>query len=373
MEGEPDDQAEGSVEEKAMLPDIPLFEDPVPVELEQYFFKELKLGRVPSVASLRAKANSLKAKVPTKVLRTFHWRYSHLARLRASPRRPRKNATLVLERYGVVFIDQGFVYQKWAKPFNRGYDSFICAVEALSQQVALFPMRSKKLSAWKDAIKQVLDESVMDTVDRLVSDREPSIISQKFRTMLRDERSIEVVFLEKKSKAYLAENMIRWTKNALSKIMAERKRQDDPNYRTWYKDLPEVARSFNAKYLRGTRYRRRDITRSNVQDFLAAWWGVRDPSLLFNLPVLDTDWFGNSRYVDSIFPLSIGDKVMVARKALAGHDKLSTFTKTSVEGGYGRKVYTVVKRILMRTLEQSLVPGKKIAKKRGNLSCTLLR
>lgn len=289
------------------------------------------------------------------------WRryFAHLQRLSSAKRTPKKFATALLPHYGLVFVDAGFCYRRWAG-YNNGVWSFVVGVEAATQQLALAPLRSKKSVHWRQALEAIVTESVFGRVNTLVSDQEPSIVSRTFRDKLRDELGVNCIFLTKGSKAYLAETFIRHVKSSLAAAVEQRKSDGDKNYRQWVRLLPSVARSFNGRFANGTSYKRRDIDEKNFGDYLRQLLGVKDPTLLVHTGSIPAGKLFPPRWVKRIFKLALGQHVLVNKAAVRSSDK-GVFDKSSLQGAWLPYVYRVERQLLKRSKDGLLVPVYRVA------------
>lgn len=330
-----------------------------PDALERFVRREISKGRALQWTDVWRQAERLNLQVTKREVKNFLKYFVHLAQLSTKKYRPAQHATLPFPSYGVVFMDAAFT-DRQDKDANEGAVGFVVGVEAATQQLAAFPMRGKTSDDWREAVTSLIDRSVIDRVKTIVSDMEPAILSKRFREKLKRERNIHVMFLTRKSKSYLAEVMIRHCKVALAKAREQRKENGDPNYRRWIDILPNVVESFNQRKARGTTYRRKDVRRSNFNAYLNELMGSSDATMLWNSSTIAADGLFSQRWLKRLFALSLGEKVLVHRKAGASTGK-QTFYKPSTRGGFLSQPYRIARRVLQRTADRTLlVPGKSL-------------
>ena len=339
-----------------MAPASRIDRNALPEALEAYIRKAVGRGDQPTENDLIRAAKRAGVRPPNrKVLSQYRLYYAHLANLASKRPTPREFATIAIPTLGVVFIDLAFIYPQW-KGYNQGCGGFLVAVEASTQQLAAFPMKGKTSDDWRQAVLQVLDESVIPSVKTFVCDREPAVFSKHFRTRLRNERGVEITFLTRRHKSYRAESMIRWVKVALARTVAQRKANDDPNYRRWVETLPNVVKSFNNRKAHDTSFRRADIRTNNYHEYINELFQTSDATLLFNSGNLNADRLFSTKWLQKLFKFDVGDEVLVHRNATRQHGEV--FAKASVRGSFLDAPARVVSRWLKRSLKQFLVPGK---------------
>ena len=274
-------------------------------------------------------------------------------------RRASKVQASLFPTFGNVFVDAAFVDKSW-KPFNRNYIGFVLAVEATTLQMDAVPIRNKETASFYGALREIITRDNIKCIRVILSDRESAVYSAHFRTRIRNDYNVRIEYLTRKSKSYLAESMIRWVKVALSKAVAAREKRGEKPAKRWIDALPTIVGHFNAKYARNTSFRRFTITRDNYYDFLAELWGVEDPTHKFNLMGghIAGDVIHNARWRKQLFPLAIGDRVLVHRNSVPAHMRQSGFAKPSAKGSYHDAVFTVAGHILKLSREaQYYTPG----------------
>ena len=272
-------------------------------------------------------------------------RYSSLAKY-TGVRKPSHTQATVFPTFGNVFIDAGFVDKRW-KSFNRNYIGFVLAVEATTLQMDAVPIKTKETESFYAALREIITGDNIKCIRVILSDRESAVYSRHFRTRIRNDYNVNIEYLTRKSKAYLAESMIRWVKVALGKSVAIKEAKGLPNPKRWLETLPQIVGRFNAKRARGTSFRRLAITRDNYYDFLSELWGVPDATHKFNVlgGHLAGDIIQNPRWKKALFPLSLGQCVLVSRKAAPANLR-PTFIKPSLQGSYLQTVFVVAGQVL---------------------------
>lgn len=256
-----------------------------------------------------------------------------------------------------MFVDLAFYRTEW-KGYNNNMVGFVIGVEASTQQLAAVPVRSKKSSEWQRALLAIADESVIDGVRSVVSDQEPAIVSRNFRAEMMKKRGVRFFFLYRKEKSYLAEAMIRWLKTSLSKVSEERK-SSGGNHKRWIDVVPNVVASFNARKARNTKYMRKDIDRNNYFEFLSKVFKVADATLLLNSPTIDAKDLFSKKWTNRFFSYSMGERVLVSKRASGLYKADQKFPKPSVHGSYLDDVFQVCRRVLKKNRDNTiLVPGK---------------
>ena len=160
-----------------------------------------------------------------------------------------------------------------------------------------------------------------------------------------------MVLFEKGHKAFLAERYIGFLKTKLSQILKYK------GGKYWIDYLTAITTEYNQTKIEGTSYRRQAVNRINFSHFLSQLLKTPEPELTFNSfkagPFENADW--NRR----IFKFDLGDRVLLSRSATWDDEKekKKAFTKISVEGGFGKRVFTVGGRQLRSSKwQKSYVP-----------------
>ena len=222
-----------------------------------------------------------------------------------------------------------------------------------SKQVAAVPLKSKRLGELEEAVRTVLETSVISRIRTLISDRESAVLSQKFRDSVKEQYGTRVKYLHGRSKAFLAELYIRHVKSHLSMAVQVRREGGDPQYKNWVRHLPNVVKNLNRKFVRGTRFRRNTVDDSNFDALLDELYET-DASSLWNRRVIPGRSITSPKLQRRIFRFRPGQLVRVNKKALCTKGR---FEKTSVQGGYEKKTFKVTSRSLRSSGDKFLIPG----------------
>ncbi len=231
---------------------------------------------------------------------------------------------------------------------------FILAVEMTTKQVAAVPIKSKGLEEVQEALTELIETSVLSRIRTLISDKESSILSRKFRQEIKKRHGTEVYYVSRRHKSFLAELYIAKIKTHLSMAVESNKAAGDPDYRNWTKLLPGVLANLNRKFVSGTKFRRNSVDETNFDEMLGQKHDMQDSSLMWNTRTISDSSIVSKKWKKRIFKFDVGQKVLVSKRALKSKD---VFEKPSVHGGYDAKACTVKARSLASTRSCSLVPG----------------
>ncbi len=165
---------------------------------------------------------------------------------------------------------------------------------------------------------------------------------------MKDRHGIRLRYLRSRSKAYLAERGIRTVKTTLQACM------DTLETKRWLELLPTCIAGLNSRKIPGTDYAPRDISGSNVAEYLRQRWGVADYHSLFNTATVNARRIGNERWLRRMFRFGLGDRVLVSLRTLG---RRGPFHKSSAAGNFGREPYVIVERYLATSRDLRAVPG----------------
>lgn len=256
-------------------------------------------------------------------------------------------------RPGVFHIDFGEFHKNWAAS-NSGHTGFLLAVENFTNKLFVSPCKDKGTAEWYKAISGFVQLSLQ--VRTIYSDRDSVATSSVFRDKLTKDYGLNWYFLKKGNKAFLAERYIGFVKTKLSQALLHK------GGKNWVQFVRPLVEEYNNERIAGTSYRRKAVSRENFDHFLSQLLKSSQPELRFNTfkagPFLSEDW--NRR----IFKFNLGQKVLLARRAnwKDAEQKLKTFTKLSVQGGFGAAIYTISGRQLRSTKTfKHLVPVYSLA------------
>ena len=243
-------------------------------------------------------------------------------------------------RPGMYHIDYGEFHKHWSSN-NSGCTGFLVAVENFTNRLFVEPCQGKGTSEWFKAIQKFVE--LTRNVSIIFSDRDSVATSTKFRDSIANKYKIEWNFLKKGNKSYLAERYIGLVKTRLSQTLNFR------GGKKWIDLVAGLVSEYNKEKIDNTSYSRQSVDQKNFLHFLSQLLRVEDPELQFNAFKLGP--FVNKRWNSKIFKFDLGDKVVVARSAnwKDGDEKLGTFGKVSMLGGFGNNIYTISGRQLRST------------------------
>jgi hypothetical protein len=255
----------------------------------------------------------------------------------APTRKTKEYQTSGVVRPGVYHIDYGEFHANWAGS-NGGHTGFLVAVENFTNRLFVVPSKGKGTPEWYRAIETFVD--LRRDVRCIFSDRDSVATSPEFRDKIYREFKIAWRFLKKGHKAYLAERYIGFMKTKLSQALAQK------GGKNWVKFVAPIVEEYNKEKIEHTSYRRQAVNRQNFSHFLSQLLRTSEPELEFNR--FKAGPFANELWNKKIFKYNLGQKVLLARRAnwKETDEKLKTFTKISMAGGFGKTVYTITGRQL---------------------------
>ncbi len=243
------------------------------------------------------------------------------------------------------------------KRLNDGNFGFLLAVEVHSKKAAAVPMRRKDEAAFEEAILALLQTTAVTDVQQLQSDAEPVLVSERFARKMRRQYGIDFVYLRTRSKAAVAERMIRTVKTRLSTLMKLNATE------RWLDFLVPTINQMNRQPATSDGLKRKDVTAENVERVVLENVGgagaVDLPSLRATASVSGTSLLEET--ANRVFKFDLGQAVLVSRKVLEPDRK---FRKASIEGQFGEGRYVVAERRLARTRRMTMVPGECIKDER---------
>ena len=263
-------------------------------------------------------------------------------------RKTKEYQSLSVIRPGVYHIDFAEFKKEWSGS-NKGCTGFLVAVENLTNKLFAMPCKGKGTAEWLAAISAFVEKT--RDIRTIFSDLDSVATSESFRENLLQKYGFRWYFLKKGHKAYLAERYIGFLKTKLSQILKHK------GGKRWIEYLSAICAEYNQTKIEGTSYRRQAVNRINFGHFLSQVLKTSEPELTFNSfkagPFESADW--NSR----IFKFKLGDRVLLSRRATWDNEreKLKAFTKITMEGGFGKRVFTVGGRQLHASKwQKSYVP-----------------
>ncbi len=251
-------------------------------------------------------------------------------------------------RPGVFQIDYAEFHKNWFMS-NKGCTGFLVAVENFTNKLFAVPSTGKGTKQWLKAISAFVENT--RNVCVILSDRDSVAKSSKFRKKIQEDYNIKWDFLRKGHKAYLAERYVRFLKTKLSQALRRK------GGKTWVDFLKEICSEYNKSKIEGTSFRRQGVNQANFSQFLSQLLKTKEPELLFNSskagPFVQESW--NKK----IFKFDLGQRVLLARVAnwVDADEKMRVFSRASLRGSFGQRVFTVGARQLRTTKNfKSLVP-----------------
>lgn len=251
-------------------------------------------------------------------------------------------------RPGVYHIDFAEFRKEWSG-FNKGCTGFLVAVENFTNKIFASPCRGKGTAEWLKAISDFVEKT--RDIRTIFSDRDSVATSMTFRENLLQKYGFRWYFLKKGHKAFLAERYIGFLKTKLSQILKHK------NEKRWIDYLQAICSEYNQTKIEGTSYRRQAVNRVNFSHFLSQLLKTKEPELSFNS--FKAGPFENENWNERIFKFRLGERVLLARRATWDDqsEKMKAFLKTSQEGGFGKRIFTIGGRQLRASKwQKSYVP-----------------
>jgi hypothetical protein len=254
-------------------------------------------------------------------------------------RKPGHYASAMIEKIGNLFVDGG-EFRKDLRVANGGKYHLILGVDALSQKMVAYPFRNKTQKSWKRAIRRMVRHG-FPVATTIFTDKDSAIRGDEFRKEMKRRFGLNWHILRTRSKAHRAEKGLAYVKRRLAVALSLNKQGDN----CWTKHLQSVLDDYNSRYVRRdhrrkSTIRRRDVTKHNQMELIRQLFGVDEPSAMtatassHNLSQDMRDKLG--------FRFREGQKVLLRRKTNYSLTD-SIFSKPSVKGAYGSRVFTVEK------------------------------
>jgi hypothetical protein len=323
--------------------------------LERYYFDDnVSRGILPTTADLAKRARQLGLPHTIEKLRRLKYKWRNVARFKEF-RRPPLHATAGISKLGNVMVDLAYFHPEF-KVTNRQCEFFLVAVDTLSQKLAAVPMVNRGQKDWEKAVMKMVFEDFGGAVNTIITDRDVAVAGKSFQAAIKRKYGIDWVHLPDRSKACHAEKQIHFLKTRLSLALNNNPRGDN----NWVRHLPGILADYNAQFVRGTKIRRRDVTRANYMEVIRQQLGGGDPVAAANLGMAGGNF---SPHVDrALWKYPVGSRVLVAKKSTHAEreggkgGKKGTHYKTSVDGTYSFRSYKVAKHVLKHNWKQFLIP-----------------
>jgi hypothetical protein len=309
--------------------------------LEREYYENARRGIPLSVPDLRAFAKTRKiAGVTTATLESLKSLWEVTA-VHAEKRARKGFAGALVPKLGCIFVDMA-EYKKNLKVANRQRCFLLVGSDALSEKLSCVPLANKKQESWEAGIRYMVDH-VYPVVTTIVCDRDVSVTGELFQARLKREMGIDFYHLRVRSKSWKSERGIRFLKRSISVGLGMNARGDN----NWLKLVEPILTNFNSKFVKGTKIRRDAVSKDNVMELLAQKYKTREFGVYFNHSVVSVFSAKMSRGLG--FKFSPGQKVLLTRASTyeSGESKAKgAFEKPSVEGTFGRTVYTIDRAVL---------------------------
>ena len=254
-------------------------------------------------------------------------------------------------------------YEPKHRRVNDGCAAFLVGVEGISGQLAAIPCKDVTQSSWKKAII-IMMETSFNAFRVAITDRDCAITGRAFKTEMKNKYGLSWFHLYHHNKCFAAENMIGFLKRKVTQICMAN------NHKKWTSVLPGLIRRYNNEKIGKTNIVRKDVDQYNYLDLIGALKNVDDPTILFNLS-------GGNAYHPEVSKLiwnyEVGTRVVVARRVDYTLEDQTIFTKPSVKGHFGPKVYTITDRELRHSGDLYIVPIYKVGQLAGYFNESELR
>ena len=312
--------------------------------MEKHYFDKARQGIVLSVKDLQEYCVKvvLKPKPTVAKLRTLRYKWKYIA-LHARWKKPPHFVGSSVHKLGNIFLDVGIFKQNLAVQ-NKQRFVLLVGTDLLSQKLSCIAFPNKNQQSWEKGVSQMIEKD-FPAVRCIVTDRDAAISSAAFQKKIKDKYGVNWVHLRNRSKSFAAERALRYVKDRLSTALSLNNKGDN----SWLPHLQTVVDDYNQRFVKGTNIRRQDVNKSNEMKLLAQQFKVEDFTPHFNTSVVGN--FSKRMYKAIGSKYHVGTKVLLARSANYTL-KSDVFTKKSVEGSYGKKVYEVSNVFLKATNNQ---------------------
>lgn len=311
----------------------------------KYFIKHLQNGNPLSYSELISYVKQRKLNVTNKFIRNI--RKEVFASAIFTPiKKIKKYQTITLPKLSLCSTDYA-EYRKDLKSYNDNNVGFSLINCVITQRRWATPLVSKTKESFETSIENAVRGNVFPAIRTVLTDRESALISDEFQQRMKDKFGIRFHFLHRYSKAWSSEIAIRDIKTKLSMALISN------NSKRWVDSLQKIITSFNKEKVPGTQFRRIDIDDSNFFEFLDELYDLKDATLSFNTRSLNMNSLSPG-WQNKLFKFKLNEEVFVSRSSLK---EKNTFEKTSMTGGFSKKIYIIVDAFLRSTNDDQLVPG----------------
>ena len=227
---------------------------------------------------------------------------------------------------------------------NRRLFILLVGVDLLSQKMSCILFPNKKQVSWERGLVQMIQHE-FPVVQTVITDRDVAIMSKSWQAKMHLAYGVDFIQLKSRSKAYAAERALRFLKGRLATALSLNTKGD----LNWEKHLKGILEDYNSRPVKGSSIRRCDVNQKTVMKLLEQKYNVKDFTTYFNTATIGN--FSDKMREAIGFKHRIGEKVLLSRSANY-QLKSNAFTKKSVEGSYGKKVYTIEAAFLKTTAKQ---------------------
>ena len=317
------------------------------LKLKNYFVKKLNMGNILSNTELIQYVKKRKLGVSRKYI--YDLRDNILPTLLyKNPVKIKAYQTITVERLGLLSMDFANYFPE-LKSFNSGYIGFLMVNSVIANKWFAVPMKSHDMEEFEKSLEEICKSDVFPAISVILSDRETTITSSKFRKKMLEKYGIKFQFLTRYNKAWSSESAIRHVKKFLSIARWSNK------YNKWIHLLPEVINSHNRKKIEGTSFSPNDINSKNFLEFLNELHDSKDITMHFNTNSIDSKSIKQKEWIKRLFKFKLGQKVFASQYSLHGR---KIFGKQSVKGTYSDTPFLIKRAKLRQTKKNTLVPGK---------------
>lgn len=254
-------------------------------------------------------------------------------------------------RLGMYHMDHADFHREWSEQ-NRGATGFILAVECFTGKLWLAPVRNKSSNTWLSALGQFV--GFARNVKTIFSDRDP-VFNDSFRKLVKDRLGVNWRIMAKGSKAYMAERYIGIVKEKLGQALL---RNSPTTNKNWIRFVEPLQRRYNSLPIPGTDFRRDSVNEANFIRFMLAKSKSPDLSSDSMEMIFPSTRISHLRMADKFFKFSIGDKVVLSKRANWKKEpgsKERDFKRYAREkGGWESKILTISDRQLRLTARPGL-------------------
>jgi hypothetical protein len=259
-----------------------------------------------------------------------------------------------VDKLGNIMLDMA-VFMPRLSVHNSGCKYFLMGVDCFSQKIACIPSTKNNQKIWERGVV-LMKEKYFPFVTTVITDRDTSVAGKAFQNAIREAYGITWIHLRSRNKAYKSERMIRFMKERLSTALSLNKDK------SWIRHIDEIVDDYNARPITGTDIARSKASKQNYMKILVQKFKFKNPTVRFNTSVS-----GNfsKKLGDLLFKFKLGQRVLLALSADYTSSK-GTFSKRSVTGAFGSKIYKIYDRFLKSNAKLFVCPVYKLSGLEGH-------